>query len=115
MKSSSAPRVEFDRVWKKFRRGLLHDSLRDFLPAEIITKTKHGFGMPFGRWVQSSEPLRQLAFESLADLKQRRIVRAEFIDRLTDVHIKNHADYYGTLVWILMMLEQWLKQHRISV
>jgi ABC-type polysaccharide/polyol phosphate transport system ATPase subunit len=27
--------VEFDRVWKKFRRGLLHDSLRDFVPALV--------------------------------------------------------------------------------
>jgi ABC-type polysaccharide/polyol phosphate transport system ATPase subunit len=26
-------RVEFDRVWKRFRRGILHDSLRDLLPA----------------------------------------------------------------------------------
>jgi len=27
------PRVEFDYVWKKFRRGVKHDSLRDLLPA----------------------------------------------------------------------------------
>jgi lipopolysaccharide transport system ATP-binding protein len=27
------PRVVFDRVWKKFRRGERHDSLRDLLPA----------------------------------------------------------------------------------
>jgi hypothetical protein len=29
--------------------------------------------------------------------------------------VKSHADYYGTMVWILMMLEQWLKQHPVSV
>jgi lipopolysaccharide transport system ATP-binding protein len=27
------PRITFDRVWKKFRRGEPHDSLRDLLPA----------------------------------------------------------------------------------
>jgi asparagine synthase (glutamine-hydrolysing) len=96
-------------------RYFFKKALRDFLPPEIITKTKHGFGLPFGRWLQSYEPLRQLAFESLTDLRKRDIVRAEFIDQLTGVHVKSHADYYGTMVWILMMLEQWLKQHRMSV
>jgi len=103
----------------KLRRGRLRyffkRALQDFLPAEIITKTKHGFGMPFGRWVQTHERLRQLAFDSLADLKKRDVVRSDFIDRLTGVHVKSHADYYGTMVWILMMLEQWFAQHRVSL
>jgi asparagine synthase (glutamine-hydrolysing) len=103
----------------KLRAGRLRyffkKALKDFLPPEIITKTKHGFGMPFGRWVQSHEPLRQLAFESLTHLSKRDIVRPEFIDQLTGVHVKSHADYYGTMVWILMILEQWLEQHRVSV
>ena len=96
-------------------RYFFKKALQDFLPPEIIAKTKHGFGMPFGRWLQSHEPLRQLAFESLSDLKRRNIVRAGFFDQLTGVHVKSHADYYGTMVWILMMLEQWLKQHPVSL
>jgi asparagine synthase (glutamine-hydrolysing) len=95
-------------------RYFFKKALQDFLPPEIITKTKHGFGMPFGRWVESHEPLRQLALDSLADLKKRNIVRAEFIDQLTGAHVKSHADYYGTMVWVLMMLEQWLGQHGMS-
>jgi len=31
------PRVEFEYVWKKFRRGIKHDSLRDLLPAAART------------------------------------------------------------------------------
>jgi lipopolysaccharide transport system ATP-binding protein len=30
-----APRVIFDRVWKQFRRGERHDSLRDLIPAAV--------------------------------------------------------------------------------
>jgi lipopolysaccharide transport system ATP-binding protein len=30
---SHTPGLKFDRVWKKFRRGQVHDSLRDLLPA----------------------------------------------------------------------------------
>jgi asparagine synthase (glutamine-hydrolysing) len=86
-------------------------ALRDFLPDEIIAKTKHGFGLPFGPWFLAHPPLRQMVLDSLADLKRRRIVRPEFIDELISIHVREHAKYYSAMVWILMMLEQWLKQH----
>jgi len=92
-------------------RYFFKEALRGFLPDEIIAKTKHGFGLPFGPWFQAHQGLRQIALDSLADLKQRRIVRPEFIDELTSVHVKSDAKYYGTMVWVLMMLEQWLAQH----
>ena len=96
-------------------RYFFKESLRGFLPDEIIAKTKHGFGLPFAPWFQSHPALRQIALDSLADLKQRNIVRPGFIDELTTVHVQSHAKYYGTMVWVLMMLEQWLRQHRVVV
>jgi asparagine synthase (glutamine-hydrolysing) len=96
-------------------RYFFKQALRDFLPAEIINKTKHGFGLPFGTWFESHQPLREIALDSLADLKKRDIVRPGFIDELTGLHVRRHASYYGTMVWVLMMLEQWLKQHRVSI
>jgi len=92
-------------------RYFFKESLRGFLPEEIITKTKHGFGLPFGPWLQTHGPLRQLALDSLADLKSRGIIRPEFIDELTSTHVESHAGYYGSMVWVLMMLEHWLKRH----
>ena len=92
-------------------RYFFKESLRGFLPDEIITKTKHGFGLPFGPWLQTHRPLRQLALDSLADLKPRGIIRPEFIDELTSTHVESHAGYYGSMVWVLMMLEHWLKRH----
>jgi asparagine synthase (glutamine-hydrolysing) len=92
-------------------RYFFKEALRGFLPDEIIAKTKHGFGLPFGPWLETHAPLRQIALDSLADLKRRRIVRSELIDELTSVHVRSHADYYGTMVWILMMLEQWFRRH----
>jgi asparagine synthase (glutamine-hydrolysing) len=93
-------------------RYFFKHALRGFLPNEIIAKTKHGFGMPFGPWLQTHAALRQIALDSLADLKRRQIVRPEFIDELTSMHVPAHAKYYGTMVWVLMMLEQWLRQQR---
>jgi asparagine synthase (glutamine-hydrolysing) len=38
-------------------------------------------------------------------------VRPEFLDELIGQRVTEHASYYGSLVWVLMMLEQWFKSH----
>jgi asparagine synthase (glutamine-hydrolysing) len=83
-------------------------ALRDHLPRAILRKKKHGFGLPFGYWLQRHNGLQSLAFDSLSDLKKRRIVRADFIDSLMHTMVSEHPAYHGTMVWVLMMLEQWL-------
>jgi len=91
-------------------RHFFKQALRDLLPPEILAKEKHGFGLPFGVWMRESPELHELAGDSLHDLRGRGIVRPDLLDDLLDVHLQEHAGYYGTLVWILMMLEQWLQR-----
>jgi asparagine synthase (glutamine-hydrolysing) len=55
--------------------------------------------------------LKQLAEESLLSLAGRGIVRADFVQRLFSEHLPGHPGYYGEMVWILMMLEQWIRGH----
>ncbi|CAN5732021.1 asparagine synthase (glutamine-hydrolyzing) [soil metagenome] len=92
-------------------RWFFKEALRGFLPDEIIAKKKQGFGLPFGVWAVNDNGLRQLSAESLGALRSRNIVRGEFIDRLMRDLLPAHPGYYGEMVWILMMLEQWLQQH----
>jgi asparagine synthase (glutamine-hydrolysing) len=89
-------------------RHLFKEALRDFLPPEILAKKKQGFGLPFGFWLAEHPGLRELTGDSLSSLKQRGIIRPEFIDDLLQQHHAEHAAYYGTMVWTLLMLEQWL-------
>jgi len=93
-------------------RYFFKQALRDHLPRAIVRKRKHGFGLPFGHWLQEHGPLRALAYDSLSDLKRRRIVHASFIDALTGRLVNQHPAYHGTMVWVLMMLEQWLRLHQ---
>ncbi|MDP2005222.1 MAG: asparagine synthase-related protein [Rubrivivax sp.] len=90
-------------------RWFFKEALRGFLPDEIITKKKQGFGLPFGVWATRHAPLKALAEESLHSLGTRGIVRREFIQELLDKRLAEHPGYYGEMVWILMMLEQWLR------
>ncbi len=95
-------------------RYFFKEALRGVLPTEVIKKQKHGFGLPFGVWLQSDKRLRDFAFDNLTALKSRHIVRADFIDSLLGERLVQHAAYHGTMVWVLMMLEQWFAQRRPS-
>jgi asparagine synthase (glutamine-hydrolysing) len=90
-------------------RHFFKESLRGFLPDEILAKKKHGFGLPFGSWVLSHERLRRTADDALRSLSSRGIVRAEFLGHLREQLSSGHPGYYGTMVWILMILELWLR------
>ena len=93
-------------------RWFFKEALKGFLPDEIIRKKKHGFGLPFGVWAVNDPGLHELAYDSLKSLAHRRIVRSEFISDLLEDKLKAHPGYYGEMVWILMMMEQWLRAHR---
>jgi len=89
-------------------RWFFKEALRDFLPVAILKKKKHGFGLPFGLWATRHAGLRSLAGDSLAALEHRGILKAGFRDELMGQLLSAHPGYYGELIWILMMLEQWL-------
>jgi asparagine synthase (glutamine-hydrolysing) len=95
-------------------RYFFKEAMRGFLPDEILRKQKHGFGLPVGRWLLEHAPLRKLSQDALGSLRSRGIVRPEFIDRLLGEYMQAHAAYYGTMVWILMMLELWAESRRVT-
>jgi asparagine synthase (glutamine-hydrolysing) (EC 6.3.5.4) len=100
--------------WKLKRltlRWFFKEALRGFLPDEIIAKKKHGFGLPFGVWACQHAGLKALAADALGSFRNRGIVRPAFIDELLSVHLPAHPGYYGEMVWILMMMEFWMREH----
>ncbi len=92
-------------------RWFFKEALRGFLPDEILVKKKQGFGLPFGVWATRHAGLRKLAEDSLLGLGTRGMVRADFVRSLMNERLQQHPGYYGEMIWILMMLEQWLRAH----
>ncbi|HXE39110.1 MAG TPA: asparagine synthase-related protein, partial [Azonexus sp.] len=90
-------------------RWFFKEALRGFLPDEILVKKKQGFGLPFGVWAARHKPLRNLAEESLHGLADRGILRKDFVDVLFGRYLAEHPGYYGEMIWISMMLEQWMR------
>ncbi|MBB5606525.1 MULTISPECIES: asparagine synthetase B [unclassified Janthinobacterium] len=92
-------------------RPFFKRALAGTLPPAILHKKKHGFGLPFGLWLHSHAGLRDFAFDNLTQLRRRGIVRPAFLSDLQGRLLQEHPAYHGTMVWILMMLEQWLSLH----
>ena len=93
-------------------RWFFKRALADFLPRGIIGKRKQGFGLPVGLWMADYAPLRELTHESIRVLKRRGVVRPDYIDRVERKHAGEHASYYGVMLWVLVMLEQWMRTYR---
>jgi asparagine synthase (glutamine-hydrolysing) len=47
-------------------------------------------------------------------LVDRGVYRGEFVEQLFNKQLQEHPGYYGEMIWISMMLEQWLLNHRTN-
>jgi asparagine synthase (glutamine-hydrolysing) len=88
-------------------RYFFKEALRDLLPPEIISKKKHGFGLPFGVWLTRHSGLQALVRASFDTLSRRGLVKPDFLKELLSRRLAEHPGYYGEMVWLLVILEQW--------
>lgn len=68
--------------------------------------------LPFGAWLQADARLRALAYDNLAALGRRGIVRRDFLDLLLARRLPENPALHGQAVWRLMMLEAWFARRR---
>ncbi len=93
-------------------RSFFKYAVRNFLPPETLTKSKHGFGLPFGLWLKTDPGMQTLAYDSLASLKKRDIFQPAFLDSAIETHRSGHSSFHGELIWVLMLLELWFQKHQ---
>ncbi len=109
-----AASVPSDMLLHRFElRSFYRYAMRDFLSKETLNKSKHGFGLPFGLWMNEYPPLKAFAHENLQRFKQRNILNNNYIDKIIRAQQTGHASYYGVFIWVLIMLEQWLEKHNV--
>jgi asparagine synthase (glutamine-hydrolysing) len=85
----------------------------DLLPPETIRKKKHGFGLPIPIWLRTDPTLAGMLREALFAPTSR--IRPWFREgALEDLHARHQTDttsFYGTVLWNLLVLDQWLRTH----
>jgi asparagine synthase (glutamine-hydrolysing) len=94
------------------KRYLFKKAFRNLLPAEIIRKKKHGFGIPVARWMTADKNLRELAHDTLLSSRtfNRGYFRRDFIENLFRKHETDSTTYYGDNLWTFLTLELWHRQ-----
>jgi asparagine synthase (glutamine-hydrolysing) len=108
--------TEIPSAAKLTLRDLRHfykQAFAGFLPPAILTKAKHGFGVPVGIWINRDPVLRERVCSRLDALAGRGIVRREIIAEVLARQASDHASYYGALLWPLFALEEWLQSRRL--
>ncbi|MCP5279088.1 MAG: asparagine synthase [Thiobacillus sp.] len=102
--------------WKvkgQYLRWFFKKALTGFLPDEIINKSKHGFGLPFGLWAKDYAPLRERVEARFDAFKGRGILQPAYVDHIRREHMSGHATYFGRMVWQILILEEWLEARGI--
>jgi asparagine synthase (glutamine-hydrolysing) len=95
------------------KRYLFKRALRQFLPRQILSKRKHGFGVPTSVWLREHRQFQELARETLlsAPATARGYFRAGVVEDLLEAHRRDTTPYYGDLLWRILMLELWHRRY----
>jgi asparagine synthase (glutamine-hydrolysing) len=101
------PRMKLRRFTTKW---ILREAVREILPAEILTRKKMGFPVPFGIWMRG--PWKDVARDVLLDSRsrQRGIIEPAAVQRLIAAHAAGATDS-ADAIWSLLNLELWYRTY----
>jgi asparagine synthase (glutamine-hydrolysing) len=95
------------------KRYLFKRAFRQLLPPEILSKPKHGFGIPVAHWMKSDKRMRELAYDTLLSARSfgRGYFRRDFIEDVFRNHeAEERTGYYGDTIWTFLALELWHRE-----
>ena len=100
--------------WGK-NRYIFKQAMEGFLPHEIIKKVKHGMGLPIAPWFKTDSRLSALLNDTLFSGVPRitEYVRPEFVDEMKSAFETDSTSYYGDNLWVLLILELWLREENL--
>jgi len=99
------------KVRRMTSKYILKRKLKGFLPEEIISRKKMGFGIPVGRWFRKE--LKQFVNEILLDNASlsRGYFDPQAVMKMVEDHTSGRIDHTSR-IWLLIILEMW---HKIFV
>ncbi|GAA2629361.1 asparagine synthase (glutamine-hydrolyzing) [Streptomyces vastus] len=94
--------------WKvdgQVTKALLKKAMGPWLPPELLSRPKAGFGVPLADWLRGE--LRPLAFDLLTDdtARSRGLFRPEEVRRLLHSHLDGRD--HSSRLWALLQFELW--------
>ena len=97
--------------YPKYAKSLLVESLGDLLPKEIVHRPKMGFSFPWAQWLRSD--LKPFCKEQLDALAKRGILNEAVVQDYWKQFLAGDPTISWSKIWLLVTLEQWMKNIRL--
>jgi asparagine synthase (glutamine-hydrolysing) len=87
-------------------KHIFKQAIAEVVPAEILNRSKQGFGVPITEWI--NRELRERIRDTFTDARTRHrgYVEPRYVDVLLDEHERGRRDH-STALWALFVLELW--------
>ena len=92
-------------------RYIFKRAMERFLPKEVLTKKKHGMGLPIAIWFRKDPSLSGILNDILFSGSPRLLeyVRPEFMKLIRSNFKEDKTSYFGDILWVFLILELWLR------
>jgi asparagine synthase (glutamine-hydrolysing) len=92
-------------------------AMKEILPPSVLSKKKHGFGVPIGLWLRNQPCLNVLMRDLLDDKNSflSQYFQPTFLAWLVEQHAAaSNPAFHGEILWRLIVLEMWHQQQHID-
>ncbi|MCY7410863.1 MAG: asparagine synthase (glutamine-hydrolyzing) [Chitinophagales bacterium] len=98
------------KIDRTYRKKIVHDAFKNFLPKELYHRRKKGFEIPLQSLL--THELRSLVDENLSNgfLKQQNIFNAVSVQKLIEQMRSNNPGDTAARVWALLVFQHWWKK-----
>lgn len=97
------------KINKTNRKIILKDTFRDLIPEELFQAPKHGFGVPIGKWLETTLRERLLKYADSEYLESQGLFNADYINNIVKEHMTHTTDRYSEL-WAFFVFQNWYER-----
>ncbi len=97
---------KYDGVTKK---RILKDIVYDYLPREMMNRSKSGFSLPIYSWLRGDLSYLIDEYLNKEELSTSGLLNTPFLLKQVELFKKNKL-HYAPLIWKLLMFQMWYKR-----
>ena len=94
-------------------KKLLVKAMGELLPHEVVHRKKMGFVFPWAHWLKHD--LKDFCDQRIATLEKSRIFKEGKVQELWSRFLSGDNRILWNHIWILIVLEEWMRQNNIEV
>lgn len=103
------------KINSQMRKKILIEAFQEYLPDELLNRSKHGFEVPMLKWFQNE--LKSLITDDLLSnnfIEEQGIFNVESIIKIKNKLFSNNPGDTPATIWALIVFQYWWRKHFIN-